>query len=174
MDYKISVLLIFSLGLGTLCYDLNFKTDEKLLQVKNFIQEHSIKNKISEKLKFEYSSDLNELNAYDAIGYFKYDYNKESTFFTLNGGLGQIIDYLLLAIKQTESYKRNNINMCNLSHVENVTYNNTTNANANANLFTISVSNYKNSNKTTLGEYLKLIDKFFTLKCDYLKNKPAN
>lgn len=90
---------------------------------------------------FEYSSDLNELNAYDAIGYFKYDYNKESTFFTLNGGLGQIIDHLLLAIKQTQGYKRKYINMCNLSRVENVTYN--------ANLFTISVSNYKTSNKTT-------------------------
>lgn len=96
---------------------------------------------------FEYSSDLNELNAYDAIGYFKYDYNKESTFFTLNGGLGQIIDHLLMAIKQTEGYKRNNITIVNLSHVENVTYN--ANANANANLFNISVSNYKTSNKTT-------------------------
>ena len=92
---------------------------------------------------FEYSSDLNELNAYDALGYFKYDYNKESTFFTLNGGLGQIIDHLLLAIKQTEGYKRNNIKIVNHSHVENVTYN------ANANLFTISVSNYKTSNKET-------------------------
>jgi protoporphyrinogen oxidase len=91
---------------------------------------------------FEYSSDLNELNAYDALGYFKYDYNKESTFFTLNGGLGQIIDYLLMAIKQTEGYKRNNISICNLSHVENVTYNNN-------NLFTINVSNYKTSKKTT-------------------------
>ena len=95
---------------------------------------------------FEYSSDLNELNAYDAIGYFKYDYNKESTFFTLNGGLGQIIDHLLLAIKQTPGYKRNNITIRNLSHVENVTYNNNNN---NTKLFSISVSNYKNSNKTT-------------------------
>jgi cytochrome b involved in lipid metabolism/monoamine oxidase len=93
---------------------------------------------------FEYSSDLNELNAYDAIGYFKYDYNKESTFFTLNGGLGQIIDHLLLAIKQTQGYKRNNITILNLSRVENVTYNNNT-----TNLFTLSVSNYKNSTKTT-------------------------
>ena len=92
---------------------------------------------------FEYSSDLNELNAYDAIGYFKYDYNKESTFFTLNGGLGQIIDHLLLAIKQTQGYKRKYISICNLSHVENVTYN------TNNNLFSICVSNYKNSTKTT-------------------------
>ena len=90
---------------------------------------------------FEYSSDLNELNAYDAIGYFKYDYNKESTFFTLNGGLEQIIEHLLAAIKKTQSYKRKNISICNLSHVKNVTYNN--------NLFSINVSNYKTSNKTT-------------------------
>ena len=92
---------------------------------------------------FEYSSDLNELNAYDAIGYFKYDYNKESTFFTLNGGLGQIIDHLLAAIKQTQSYKQNNIKIQNLSHVENVTYNN------NTNLFSINVSNYKKSSLET-------------------------
>jgi monoamine oxidase len=97
---------------------------------------------------FEYSSDLNELNAYDAIGYFKYDYNKESTFFTLYGGLGQIIDHLLLAIKQTQGYKRKYISICNLSHVENVTYN--ANANTNANLFSISVSNYKNSSKPSI------------------------
>jgi len=101
---------------------------------------------------FEYSSDLNELNAYDAIGYFKYDYNKESTFFTLNGGLGQIIGHLLMAIKQTQGYKRNTINIRNLSHVENVTYNNNStnnSTNANTNLFNISVFNYRTSNKTT-------------------------
>ena len=92
---------------------------------------------------FEYSSDLNELNAYDAIGYFKYDYNKESTFFTLNGGLGQIIDHLLMAIKQTQGYKRNNIKIQNLSNVENVTYNN------NTKLFSINVSNYKKSTLET-------------------------
>ena len=91
---------------------------------------------------FEYSSDLNELNAYDAIGYFKYDYNKESTFFTLNGGLGQIIDHLLAAIKQTQGYKQNNIKIQNLSNVENVTYNNTK-------LFSINVGNYKKSTLET-------------------------
>lgn len=92
---------------------------------------------------FEYSSDLNELNAYDAIGYFKYDYNKESTFFTLNGGLGQIIDHLLAAIKKTRAYKQNNIQIQNLSNVENVTHNN------NTNLFSINVSNYKKSTLET-------------------------
>jgi len=95
---------------------------------------------------FEYSSDLNELNAYDAIGYFKYDYNKESTFFTLNGGLGQIIDHLLEAIKKTRAYKNNNISIVNLSNVENVIHNNNNN---NTNSFCISVSNYKTSNKST-------------------------
>jgi hypothetical protein len=85
---------------------------------------------------FEYSSDLNELNAYDALEYFKYDYNKESTFFTLNGGLGQIIDALLDAIKKTQSYKRNHIKIQNLSNVENVSYNK-------SNLFSISAYNYK-------------------------------
>ena len=98
---------------------------------------------------FEYSSDLNELNAYDAIDYFKYDYNKESTFFTLNGGLGQIIDHLLVAIKKTRAYKHNNIKIQNLSHVENVIYNN------NTNLFSISVSNYKTSSlETHYSSYL--------------------
>jgi monoamine oxidase len=87
---------------------------------------------------FEYSSDLNELNAYDALEYFKYDYNKESTFFTLNGGLGQIIDALLDAIKKTQSYKRNYIKIQNLSNVENVSYNK-------SNLFSISTYNYKKS-----------------------------
>ena len=98
---------------------------------------------------FEYSSDLNELNAYDAIGYFKYDYNKESTFFTLNGGLGQIIDQLLAAIKKTRAFKHNNIKIQNLSHVENVIYNNKTN------VFSITVRNYKKGvSKTLYSDYL--------------------
>ena len=98
---------------------------------------------------FEYSSDLNELNAYDAIDYFKYDYNKESTFFTLNGGLGQIIDNLLAAIKKTRAYKHNNIKIKNLSNVENVIYNN------NTNLFSINVTNYKKGiTETIQSSYL--------------------
>ena len=98
---------------------------------------------------FEYSSDLNELNAYDALEYFKYDYNKESTFFTLSGGLEQIIEALLDAIKKTQSYKSGNISIQNLSHVENVIYNN------NSNLFKISVSNYKKSSlETHYSSYL--------------------
>ena len=86
---------------------------------------------------FEYSSDLNEFNAYDAIEYFKHDYNNETKFFTLNGGLEQIIEHLIIAIKKTKSYKSKNIKLLNLSNVENLThaYNN--------NLFKIEVTNYK-------------------------------
>jgi len=88
---------------------------------------------------FEYSSDLNELNAYDAIEYFKYDYNSETKFFTLNGGLEQIIERLLQAIKKTRGYKSHNFNIKNLSNVENITYKN----NDSSDLFEISVTNYK-------------------------------
>jgi cytochrome b involved in lipid metabolism/monoamine oxidase len=87
---------------------------------------------------FEYSSDLNELNTYDAIEYFKYDYNKTSEFFTLNGGLEQIIERLLLAIKKTRAYKSHNIRLRNLSNVENITYK----KNDVSDLFEISVANY--------------------------------
>ena len=86
---------------------------------------------------FEYSSDLNEFNAYDAIEYFKHDYNSETKFFTLNGGLEQIIEHLIIAIKKTKSYKSKNIKLLNLSNVENIT-----NKNSN-NLFKIEVNNYK-------------------------------
>ena len=87
---------------------------------------------------FEYSSDLNEFNAYDAIEYFKHDYNSETKFFTLNGGLEQIIDHLIIAIKKTWAYKHNNIRIKNLSTVENIT-----NKNTNNNLFKIEVNNYR-------------------------------
>jgi monoamine oxidase len=97
---------------------------------------------------FEYSSDLNELNAYDAIEYFKYDYNNETKFFTLNGGLEQIIERLLQAIKKTRAYKSHNIKIQNLSNVENITYK----KNDASDLFEISVANYntKGSSPDTL------------------------
>jgi hypothetical protein len=88
---------------------------------------------------FEYSSDLNEFNAYDAIEYFKHDYNNESKFFTLVGGLEQIIENMLVLIKKTKSYKAKNITLLNLSSVENITKIN------NNNLFKIVVNNYSKS-----------------------------
>jgi monoamine oxidase len=87
---------------------------------------------------FEYSSDLNEFNAYDAIEYFKHDYNNESKFFTLVGGLEQIIENMLVVIKKTKSYKSKNIKLMNLSSVENIIKKNT-------NLFKIVVNNYNKS-----------------------------
>jgi monoamine oxidase len=87
---------------------------------------------------FEYSSDLNEFNAYDAIEYFKHDYNTESKFFTLVGGLEQIIENMLVVIKKTKSYKSKNIKLMNLSSVENIIKKNT-------NLFKIVVNNYNKS-----------------------------
>lgn len=94
---------------------------------------------------FEYSSDLNDFNAYDAIEYFKYDYNKETTFFTLKGGLQQIIERLLVVIKKLPSYKSHSIKVINLSNVENVTFNN------NTNLFKLSVTDYKKSTNYTIN-----------------------
>jgi monoamine oxidase len=100
---------------------------------------------------FEYSSDLNELNAYDAIEYFKYDYTKSAEFFTLNGGLEQIIDELVVAIKKTQGYKSNNIKLVNLSNVENITYKN----NNVDDLFEISVTNYNSKGSGSKKIYSK-------------------
>ena len=102
---------------------------------------------------FEYSSDLNELNAYDAIDYFKYDYAKESTFYTLNGGLEQIIEKLLLAIKKTRAYKSNKVKLNNLSNVENIIYK----KNDSSDLFEISVTNYKASSSGVETYYSKYV-----------------
>jgi monoamine oxidase len=88
---------------------------------------------------FEYSSDLNEFNAYDAIEYFKHDYNNESKFFTLVGGLEQIIENMLILIKKTKSYKSKNITLLNLSSVENITK-----INSNT-LYKIVINNYSKS-----------------------------
>jgi monoamine oxidase len=90
---------------------------------------------------FEYSSDLNEFNAYDAIEYFKHDYNNKSKFFTLLGGLEQIIENMLDLIKKTKSYKSKNITLLNLSSVENIITKN----NNNNNLFKIVINNYSKS-----------------------------
>uniref|UniRef100_A0A6C0KT83 Cytochrome b5 heme-binding domain-containing protein n=1 Tax=viral metagenome TaxID=1070528 RepID=A0A6C0KT83_9ZZZZ len=102
---------------------------------------------------FEYSSDLNELNAYDAIEYFKYDYNKTSDFFTLNGGLEQIIERLLQAIKKTRAYKSHNIKLQNLSNVENITYK----KNDTSDLFEISVANYNSQGSSPDTLYSKYV-----------------
>ena len=115
------------------------KTTKQSYYLYEFLTKYVSKS-FSQKVKdvFEYSSDLNELNAYDAIEYFKYDYNNETKFFTLNGGLEQIIEQLLLAIKKSKGYKSHNIKLHNLSNVENITYK----KNDASDLFEISVTNY--------------------------------
>jgi monoamine oxidase len=114
-----------------------------------------VSESFSQKVKdvFEYSSDLNELNAYDAIEYFKYDYNNETKFFTLNGGLEQIIERLLQAIKKSKAYKLHNIKLHNLSNVENITYK----KNDTSDLFEISITNYNTKEtglKTIYSKYV--------------------
>ena len=95
--------------------------------------------KFSQKLEnmFEYSADLNKLNAYNAINYFKYDYN-DAKYFTLNGGIGQIIERLLEKIKGSNS---RTIKIENLSNVENISYKN--------NRFHIEISDFRNKNVNT-------------------------
>jgi monoamine oxidase len=86
-------------------------------------------------------------------GITKDDYNNETKFFTLNGGLEQIIERLLQAIKKTRAYKSHNIKIQNLSNVENITYKN----NDSSDLFEISVTNYKgrgSSQETIYSKYV--------------------
>ena len=98
---------------------------------------------------FEYSSDLRELNAYDALEYFKYDYNKESKYYTLNGGLEQIIERLLVYIKRLPAYKSGKLSLENLSNVENIIYIKETQ------LYKIFVSDYsKSSSQIIYSNYV--------------------
>lgn len=53
---------------------------------------------------FEYKSKLKNLNAYDAVKYFKYDYNKYSNFFVLKNGLNTIIDKMIENINKNKNY----------------------------------------------------------------------
>ena len=130
------------------------KTTKQSYYLYEFIEKY-VSASFSRKVEdvFEYSSDLNELNAYDAIEYFKYDYNNETKFFTLNGGIEQIIERLLQAIKKTRAYKSHNIRLQNLSNVENITYK----KNDASDLFEISVTNYNikgSGSKTIYSKYV--------------------
>ena len=56
---------------------------------------------------FEYYQDLYHYNAYDVVNYFSNDYNNNSKYFTINGGLYSIIDTMIQYIKnkKCKSYK---------------------------------------------------------------------
>ncbi len=68
---------------------------------------------------FEYKNKLFHLNAYDAINYFKYDYNNNSKFFIMTNGLSSIIDAMINKIFQNKNYK-----LKKQSYVTNIIYNN--------------------------------------------------
>ena len=70
---------------------------------------------------FEYKNKLYYLNAYNAINYFKYDYNSKSKFFILKTGYDSIINNMLNKISLNKNYK-----LKKNSYVNNIVYNNET------------------------------------------------
>jgi hypothetical protein len=70
---------------------------------------------------FEYKNKLYYLNAYNAINYFKYDYNQNSHFFIMTNGLSSIIETMISKISQNKNYK-----LKKNSYVNNIIYNNET------------------------------------------------
>jgi len=72
--------------------------------------------------QFEYKNKLYHLNSYDAIKYFKDDYNSTSKFFIMKNGFSSIIDKMVGIInnnkKQNKKYK-----IKNNSFVQNIQYN---------------------------------------------------
>lgn len=132
----------------------NYK-DDIMNELFNFINSSKIKNLSKKKLQrytlneliekyhskdflknienvFEYYQDLYLYNAYDAINYFKEDYNLKSKFFTIKGGLYTIIDNMIKFIKNinknTYKLKLNcdvtNISKTNDNKFFNIQYNN--------------------------------------------------
>lgn len=70
---------------------------------------------------FEYKNKLYYLNAYNAINYFKYDYNEYSNFFIMTNGMSSIINAMISKISQNRNYK-----LKKNSYVNNIIYNNET------------------------------------------------
>jgi len=91
---------------------------------------------------FEYKNKLYYLNAYNAINYFKYDYNSKSKFFVLKSGFNSIIDKMIKKISQNNNYilKKN-------SFVNNITF---------------------DSNNFEYNIFYKVKDKNFNVSCKYL------
>ena len=67
---------------------------------------------------FEYNNKLYYLNSYDAINYFKYDYNPYSKFFIMKNGYYSIINKMIESISQNKNYK-----LKKNTYVNNITYN---------------------------------------------------
>ena len=107
---------------------------------------------------FEYENKLFYLNAYDAINYFKYDYNDKSHFFIMTNGLSSIINAMLSNISQNKKYK-----VKKNSYVNNIIYNNET---SNYNI------NFKENNNTYNISCKHLICAL--PRCDLIKFKILN
>ena len=67
---------------------------------------------------FEYKNKLFYLNAYNAINYFKYDYNNKSKFFVLSSGFISIIEKMIEKINKNKNYK-----LKKNSYVDKILYN---------------------------------------------------
>ena len=107
---------------------------------------------------FEYENKLFYLNAYDAINYFKYDYNDKSHFFIMTNGFSSIINAMLSNISQNKNYK-----VKKNSYVNNIIYNNET---SNYNI------NFKENNNTYNISCKHLICAL--PRCDLIKFKILN
>tara|TARA_Y100000022_G_scaffold167492_2_gene152307 strand:+ start:2713 stop:4065 length:1353 start_codon:yes stop_codon:yes gene_type:complete len=107
---------------------------------------------------FEYKNKLYYLNAYNAINYFKYDYNEYSNFFIMTNGLSSIIDTMINKISQNNNYK-----LKKNSYVNNIIYNNET---SKYNIY------YKQNNNTYNISCKHLICAL--PKCDLIKFKILN
>ena len=106
----------------------NAKIDNlsKIFLIKHYLNEILIKFLPKSIYKFiensfEYKNKLFHLNAYNAINYFKYDYNHNSKFFIMTNGLSSIINAMLSNISQNKKYK-----VKKNSYVNNIIYNNET------------------------------------------------
>ena len=67
---------------------------------------------------FEYKQKLEHFNSYNAVKYFKEDYNLKSNFFIMTNGLSSIIDSMIAIVSQNKNYK-----LKKNAYVNNINYN---------------------------------------------------
>ena len=67
---------------------------------------------------FEYKQKLEHFNSYNAVNYFKEDYNLKSNFFIMTNGLSSIIDSMIAIVSQNKNYK-----LKKNAYVNNINYN---------------------------------------------------
>ena len=67
---------------------------------------------------FEYKQKLEHFNSYNAVKYFKEDYNLNSKFFIMTNGLSSIIESMISIVSQNKNYK-----LKKNAYVNNISYN---------------------------------------------------